>query len=75
METYPSFESLATLFEQPTTAYSTIWELMLSSELLKFTHFSHVRSDIMLCQAFNMASKRVDVQINLVQRLLLLQLG
>ena len=39
-------------------------ELMLSSELLKFARFSHVRSDVMLCaRAFNMASKMTDVPI------------
>jgi len=35
-----------------------------------------VRGDVMLCfQAFNMAFKMADVQIVLVQRFLLLQLG
>ena len=39
-------------------------EVMLSSELLKFALFSHVRSDVMLCaRAFNMASKMTDVEI------------
>jgi hypothetical protein len=70
----PLLESLSVLFEQPTTAHSTILELMLSSELLKFARFSHVHSDVMLCaQAFNMASKMADVQIVLGRSFLLLQ--
>ena len=63
METYPLLESLTVPFEEPTTAHSTILELM-----------SYVRGDVTLCaQAFNMASKMVDVQIVLVQSFLLLQ--
>ena len=63
METYPLLESLTVLFELPTTAHSTILELIF-----------YVRSDVMLCaQAFNMASKMVDVQIVLVRSFLLLQ--
>ena len=43
---------------------------------LKFTRFSHVLSDIMLCtQTFNLASKMADVQIVLVRRFLPLQSG
>ena len=63
METYPLLKSLTVLFEQPTTTHSTNLELMF-----------YVGSDVMLCaQAFNMASKMVDVQIVLVPSFLLLQ--
>ena len=56
METYLLLESQTVLFEQPTTAHSTILELMF-----------YVRSDVTLfAQAFNMASKMVDAQIVLV---------
>ena len=45
---YPLLKSLTVVFEQPTTAHSTILELMF-----------YVRSDFTICaQAFNMASKR-----------------
>ena len=65
MKTYLLLEYLTVLFEQPTTAHSTILELMF-----------YVRSDVTQCaQAFNMASKMVDVQIVLVRSFLLLQLG
>ena len=60
METYPVLESLTVLFEQPTTAHSTILEPMF-----------YMRSDVTLCaQAFNIASKIVDV---LVRSFLLLK--
>ena len=63
METYPLLEYLTVLFEQPTTAHSTILELMF-----------YVRSDVTLCaRAFNMTSRMVDVQIVLVRSFLLLQ--
>ena len=63
METYALLESLTVLFEQPTTAHSTILEQLF-----------YVCSDVTLCaQAFNMASKMVDVQIVLVRSFLLLQ--
>ena len=66
METYPLLESLTVQFEQPTKAHSTILELK----------FFYVRSDVTLCaQAFNMASKVVNVQTVLVRSFLLLQCG
>ena len=66
-------ESLGVLFEHPTTAHSTILELMLSS--FKLACFV-LRSDVMLgAQAFNMASKMADILIVLVRSFLLLQSG
>ena len=74
MKAYPSFGIPRLLFEHPTTAHSTILELMLSS--LKLLACFVLRSDVMLgAQAFNMASKIADVLIVLVRSFLLLQSG
>ena len=73
MKAYHSFGTLGVLFEHPTTAHSTILELMLSS--LKLARFV-LRSDVILgAQAFNIASKMADVLILLVRSFLLLQSG